>query len=205
MVVGVSHRRHDQPAHVELLAVARLYLVAVTLNVWALVGILAGAFAVQLWSGEPPCPLCVMQRIALMLIALGPLHILLRAHAEGLTSRVVAVGQGMAIIAAVLGALAAGRQILLHILPGDPGFGSPVFGLHLYTWCFITFGGQIVASAVLLITTTWLDDAKARGPMTMVTASVFAFVVAANLVSVVAEAGLHWNLPANPSGYLLLR
>ena len=44
---------------------ARLYLLAVTLNVWVLVGILAAAFAVQFWSGEPPCPLCVTQRIAL--------------------------------------------------------------------------------------------------------------------------------------------
>jgi len=185
--------------------VARLYLLAVTLNVWVLVGILAAVFAVQFWSGEPPCPLCVTQRIALMLIALGPLHILLRAYSEGLTSRAAAFGQGMAIIAAVLGALAAGRQILLHILPSDPGFGSPVFGLHLYTWCFIAFSAQIAASAVLLIAATRLEDGKARGPMTMVTATVFAFVVAANLISVVAEAGLHWNLPADPSGYLLFR
>jgi hypothetical protein len=140
-----------------------------------------------------------------MLIALGPLHILLRAYAAGLTSRAAALGQSMAIIAAVLGAVAAGRQILLHILPGDPGFGSPVFGLHLYTWCFITFSGQILASAVLLITTNWLEDGKVRGPMTMVTATAFALVVAANLISVVAEAGLHWNLPADPSGYLLFR
>jgi disulfide bond formation protein DsbB len=205
MGAGVPHRRHDEPAHVELLAVARLYFLAVTLNVGVLVGILAAAFAAQLWSGEPPCPLCVTQRIALMLIALGPLHILLRAYSEGLTSRAAALGQGMAIIAAALGALAAGRQILLHILPGDPGFGSPVFGLHLYTWCFIAFSAQIAASAVLLIAANRLEDGKARGPMTMVTATVFAFVVGANLVSVVAEAGLHWNLPADPSGYLLFR
>jgi disulfide bond formation protein DsbB len=184
--------------------VPRLYLFAVTVNVWVLIGILTAAFAVQFWSGEPPCPLCVMQRIALMLIALGPLHILLRAYAEGLTSRALALGQGMAIIAAVVGALASGRQILLHILPGDPGFGSPVFGLHLYTWCFITFSGQIVASAVLLIATL-VEDGTARRPMTMVTATSFAIVVAANLISVVAEAGLHWNLPENPSGYLLFR
>jgi disulfide bond formation protein DsbB len=185
--------------------VARPYLLAVTLNVWVLVGILAAAFAVQFWSGEPPCPLCVTQRIALMLIALGTLHILLRAYSGGLTSRAAALGQGMAIIAAVLGAIAAGRQILLHILPGDPGFGSPVFGLHLYTWCFIAFTAQIAASAVLLIVATRLEDGKARGPMTMVTATVFAFIVGANLVSVVAEAGFHWNLPADPSGYLLFR
>jgi disulfide bond formation protein DsbB len=185
--------------------VTRLYLVAVTVNVWVLVGILAAAFAVQLWLGEPPCPLCVMQRIALMLVALGPLHILLHTYAAGLTSRVAAVGQGMAIIAAVLGALAAGRQIVLHILPGDLGFGSPLLGLHLYTWCFIAFSCQIAASAVLLMTTPWLDDGRVRGPITMITASAFAFVVAANLISVIAEAGLQWALPADPSGYLLFR
>ncbi len=64
-----------------------------------------------------------------MLVGLGLLHTLLRAYTASLTSRSIAVGQGMAIIAALLGALAASRQILLHILPGDPGFGSPVFGL----------------------------------------------------------------------------
>ena len=135
---------------------ARLYVLAVTLNIWVLVGILAGAFAVQFWLGEPPCPLCVMQRIAFMLVGLGLLHTLLRTHTAGLTSRSIAVGQGMAIIGALLGALAASRQILLHILPGDPGFGSPVFGLHLYTWCFIAFSCQIAASTVFLIATAWL-------------------------------------------------
>ena len=184
---------------------ARLYVLAVTLNVWVLVGILTGAFAVQFWLGEPPCPLCVVQRIAFMLVGLGLLHILLRAHAAGMTSRSIAVGQGMAIIGALLGALAAGRQILLHILPGDPGFGSPVFGLHLYTWCFIAFGCQIAASAVLLIASAWLEDSEVRGPMITIAAAAFALVVVANLVSVIAEAGLNWELPPDPAGYLLFK
>jgi hypothetical protein len=77
---SAPHRRHDQPADVELLAVARLYVLGVTLNIWVLVGILTAAFAVQFWLGEPPCPLCVMQRIAFMLVGLGLLHTLLRAH-----------------------------------------------------------------------------------------------------------------------------
>ena len=60
---------------------SRLYLAAATLNVWVLVLVLVAAFAVQLILGELPCPLCVMQRVALMLVALGPLHILLRTQA----------------------------------------------------------------------------------------------------------------------------
>jgi hypothetical protein len=90
-------------------------------------------------------------------------------------------------------------------LPGDPGFGSPVFGLHLYTWCFIAFGCQIMASAVFLIASTWLEDSKVRGPMTTIAAAAFVFVVVANLVSVIAEAGLNWGLPADPTGYLLFK
>ena len=140
-----------------------------------------------------------------MVVGLGLLHTLLRAHTAGLTSRSIAVGQGMAIVGALLGALAASWQILLHILPGDPGFGSPVFGLHLYTWCFIAFGCQIAASAVFLIASSWLEDSKVGGRMTTIAAAAFVFVVVANLVSVIAEAGLSWELPADPTGYLLFK
>ena len=64
------------------LPMARLQLLAATLNVWVLVLILVAAFGAQFIAGEPPCPLCVMQRIALMLCALGPLSILIRARAQ---------------------------------------------------------------------------------------------------------------------------
>ena len=184
---------------------AQLYLLAVTLNVWVLVAVLAAAFGVQLWFGEPPCPLCVMQRTALMLVGLGPLHILLRANNGLLTARDAAVGQGMAIVAAALGAVVATRQIFLHILPGDAGFGSPVLGMHLYTWCFIAFACQIVASGVLAISAGWLTDSKVPLPLTRVTAIAFAAIVIANLLSVIAEAGPHWELPENPVGYLLFK
>ncbi len=130
---------------------ARIYLLAASLNVWVLVLILAVAFGVQLILGEPPCPLCVVQRIALMMCALGPLHMLLEAHKGELGYRAVAVGSGISIVAALLGATAATRQVLLHILPGDTGFGSPLLGVHLYTWSLIAFISQIAASAVMLI------------------------------------------------------
>ena len=181
----------------------RLYLAAATLNVWVLVLVLAAAFAVQLIVGELPCPLCVMQRVALMLVALGPLHVLLRARHGALTVRDAAVGNGIAILAALLGVIASGRQMLLHILPGDAGFGAPVFGLHLYTWCLIAFACQIAASAVLLLATEWLDDKPVEWRATRVTALAFAAIAAANLLSVTAEAGLNWDLPSDPVRYLL--
>ena len=41
--------------------------------------------------------------------------------------------------------------------------------------------------------------------MTAIAAAAFVLVVAANLVSVIAEAGLNWGLPADPTGYLLFK
>ena len=181
----------------------RLYLAAATLNVWVLVLVLAAAFAVQLILGELPCPLCVMQRIALMLVALGPLHILLRARHDTLTARDAAVGNGIAILAALVGLTASGRQVLLHILPGDPGYGAPLLGLHLYTWSLVAFGCQIAASAVMLLATKWLEEKPVDWRATRVTTLAFAAIVAANLLSVIAEAGLNWDLPPDPVRYLI--
>jgi hypothetical protein len=41
--------------------------------------------------------------------------------------------------------------------------------------------------------------------MTHATAGAFVVIVVANLLSVIAEAGLHWDLPPNPVGYLLFK
>jgi hypothetical protein len=57
---------------------------------------------------------------------------------------------GLVIIAALLGAAIAARQILLHILPGDTGFGSPFLGLHFYTWAFLFFVSAMLAAGVML-------------------------------------------------------
>jgi hypothetical protein len=95
--------------------------------------------------------------------------------------------------------------VLLHILPGDKGFGSPLFGLHLYTWCLIAFISQIAASGLMLIAATWLKEQPVSWRITNITATGFVVIVVANLMSVVAEAGLHWDLPPDPIEYLLFK
>jgi disulfide bond formation protein DsbB len=184
----------------------QLYLLAATVNVWVLVLILAAAFGFQLIAGEPPCPLCVVQRIALMMCALGPLYMLRQARDGVLTPRDIAAGSGIAIVSALLGAVVSTRQVLLHILPGDPGFGTPFLGLHLYTWCLIAFVSQIAASSLMLIGSAWLkQEERMSWRMTKVTAGAFVVLVVANLLSVIAEAGFHWDLPSDPVGYLLFK
>lgn len=189
---------------------AWLYWLAATANVWVMVLILVGAFGFQLIAGEPPCPLCVVQRIALMMCALGPLYMQRQIRDRGITGRDVAVGSGIAIMSALLGAVVSTRQVLLHILPGDQGFGTPFLGLHLYTWCLIAFVSQIAASGLMLTGTAWLKEEepivwRLMPVITRVTATAFVVIVAANLLSVIAEAGFHWDLPSDPVGYLLFK
>jgi disulfide bond formation protein DsbB len=183
----------------------RLYLLAASLNVWVLVLILVAAFGMQLVLGEPPCPLCVVQRIALMTCALGPLYTLLQARDGVLSCRAIAIGNGVSIVAALLGAAASTRQVLLHILPNDEGFGTPLLGLHLYTWSLIAFISQIAASGLTLIGAAWLKEQPVPWRITNVTAVAFLVIVVANLMSVIAEAGFNWDLPSDPVGYLLFK
>jgi len=184
---------------------ARLYLLAASCNVWVLVLILASAFGAQLIFGEPPCPLCVVQRIAFMMCALGPVYTLVQSRANVLSYRAIAIGSGISIVSALLGAAAATRQVLLHILPGDRGFGSPLLGLHLYTWSLIAFICQIAATGLMLISSAWIEEKSVPPQAANVTVVAFLVIVVTNLLSVIAEAGFNWELPSDPVGYLLFK
>jgi disulfide bond formation protein DsbB len=181
-----------------------LYAFALLANAWVLLAILAAAFIAQFAAGEPPCPLCVMQRIAMMMAALGPCYTLLMAQREGLSQRAIAIGAGIGILASLLGAAISIRQVLLHILPGDPGFGSPMFGYHLYTWAAIAFACNIAAAGMQLLGLQWFSGSAAfRPPMVRLTAMALGVMLVANILSVIAEAGFAWHLPDNPTAYLL--
>ena len=120
------------------------------LALFALLGVLAGSLHLQFGVGEQPCPLCLIQRSAMIGLAIGPLMNLL----WGIRARHYA----LSILAACVGAAGSTRQILLHISdPADPGYGPAVMGYHLYTWAFITFVVAIVGCAVLLMWQAPLD------------------------------------------------
>ena len=44
------------------------------------------------------------------------------------------------------------------------GYGSPVFGLHLYTWGLIACACQIAASAMMLLGVAWLRTERGGYP-----------------------------------------
>lgn len=119
---------------------------ATTLNVlslYALAGLLAAAFAAQLMLNELPCPLCLLQRVLFATLAVGPI---LNLHFGVRPSH-----YAMSLLAAVAGAAVSTRQVLLHILPGDAGYGSAIFGYHYYSWALIAFMAAIVLLSAILL------------------------------------------------------
>jgi len=134
---------------------------AVTLNAVGLYGIafvLIVAYAEQFLLGELPCPLCLLQRLLFAMLAVGPI---LNVRYGPRPSH-----YALSILAAVVGASVSARHIFLHILPGDPGFGSALFGYHLYTWAFIGFATAIVLIAFVLMFDRQFQDAAGDAPHT---------------------------------------
>lgn len=76
-------------------------------------GLIAFALYLQYVKGEDPCPLCMMQRIAFMV--LGALFLVAALHGPGRTAAAI---YGVAIfIVAAAGAAVAGRHVWLQSLP----------------------------------------------------------------------------------------
>src|SRR5262245_10888192 len=88
---------------------------ALTLNalgLYAVALVLAVALAAQLLLDELPCPLCLLQRIPFSILAVG-LNLNVRFGPRP-------SHYAVSLLAAIAGAAFATRQILLHIMPGDP-------------------------------------------------------------------------------------
>ena len=107
--------------------------------------ILLVAFGLQFGLKELPCPVCNLQRVAFVLCGFGFL-LNLRFGAQPLHYALTLLG-------ALFGLAVSGRQVLLHIVPGGSAYGSPLLGLHLYTWSLILFLAVIAAVAVLMMLT----------------------------------------------------
>lgn len=108
-----------------------------------LAGVILSAYYIQFFKHEDPCPLCMLQRLAMIGVAIGPLL--------NLRFGISTAHYGISLISAVFGKAVALRQICLHICPDFPAFGIPIFGFSLYTWSFIVFGCSIFTIAIMLI------------------------------------------------------
>lgn len=163
-----------------------------------LCGVLGGAFAVQFVGHEIPCPLCLLQRIAMLGIAIGALLNVRFGPSPA--------GYAVSLLSALFGACVSIRQILLHILPEDPGYGAPVLGLHLYTWALVVFFVTLLlGSAMLLLGSQFREPPRARSLNRIHQLAFFLVLViaAGNALATFAECG-PGVCPANPESYQLL-
>jgi len=172
------------------------------LALFAISAVLIVAFADQILLGELPCPLCLLQRAGFLLLAIGPVLTVMRGPQ--------AAHYGVTILAALLGAGFAARQVLLHILPGDSGYGSPFLGLHFYTWAFVVFVAALVACAVMLLLrdpAPVADEDKGRAGRPVLGGVAVALIIVLaglNTGSTLLECGFE-VCPGDPTEYRLLR
>jgi disulfide bond formation protein DsbB len=174
----------------------------VTLNVLGLYGIalvLIAAFAAQILLNELPCPLCLLQRVLFSMLAIGPiLNIRFGPHPRH---------YALSLLAAIVGAVVSARQIFLHIMPGDPGYGSALLGYHYYTWAFIGFSAAIALIAIVLLFDDRLPDvgaARPAGPFAHGAVLLVIGLTAINVISTLLECGFG-ACADNPTFYELLR
>jgi disulfide bond formation protein DsbB len=164
--------------------------------------VLLVAFFLQFAQHELPCPLCLLQRVAFVLCGFGfLLNLRFGSHPAH---------YGVTILGALFGLAVAGRQVLLHIVPGDAGYGPPLLGLHLYTWTFIFFAVALLGVGLLLLLSGREPELRREGrhglPMgglSQLAAWLLIVVTLANAVASFALCG-PIECPDNPTSYWLL-
>jgi len=186
-------------------------------------GILLGAFGVQFLLKELPCPLCLLQRLALLGVGLGAmLNVVYGARPRN---------YGVSLLSAIFGGAVAVRHILLHIAPGSPVHGFTFLGMHLYTLSLLAFASTGLLLALMLFldsqfsprylaaggfgriagsspgapgsTPATRPAANHLGFFARLVIALFIFIAVANLVCTVLLCGLG-PCPSDPTQYLLL-
>lgn len=117
-------------------------LIDSVLGIIGIILVLLGALFFQFFLHEQPCPLCLLQRVALINIGLA-LLMNLRYGNRGWHWAIV-------VLSACAGMAVSTRQILLHIT-NNVGFGSAIFSMHMYTWCFLIFAAAIIGATVMIL------------------------------------------------------
>ncbi len=112
-----------------------LFMLAMMLTIAA---ILTVAMVLQYHGGEIPCPLCLLQRVAMFGVCFG----IIRHFRDGASAR----NDGFAMLFALLLLIISARQTLLDIYPrpGHSYIGSAILGLHMPVW------SVVIAVAILL-------------------------------------------------------
>jgi disulfide bond formation protein DsbB len=179
---------------------ASLDRLAMLLMLFALAAILTAAMVMQYAFGEVPCPLCLLQRVAMFGVCFG----VMRELREGTSAQ----STGLGLIFAILLLVISVRQTLLDLVPrpGHDYVGSAIFGLHMPVWSVIIALALLAGFAGRLALFGGPHVAPERESMLMRRAvqALCGYVIAVcaiNLVSVVVQCGVG---QCHTTGYRLL-
>ncbi len=167
-----------------------------TVMICAMFAVLMGAFVVQVFWHELPCPLCMLQRAGFIAMIYGLLM--------NLRYEIKPFHYTITLISGLFTAAVALRQIVLHIIPGSGSYGSSVMGYHLYTWSFIAAVLVILGVSVLLGSNRQYSVNKRDKHWELAAKILFdiaIILIIANIISVFAICGIGY-CPDTPTGYL---
>lgn len=166
----------------------------------AMIGVLLGAYVYQFSYRELPCTLCLLQRLAMMAVAIGAaMNVILGPDPRH---------YGVCLVSAIFGAAISIRQSLLHINAffdkntGQPTmdpatnlpFGEPVLGFHLYVWGVVLFGTVILSVGIIQLFRSQFESSESepatlRG-MASVAGGLLFLVALAQAVTTFMECGI---------------
>ena len=110
-----------------------------------LAAILTVAMILQYAAGEIPCPLCLLQRVAMFGVCFGAIHHI----RNGYDGRNI----GVSLVWALFLLMVSVRQVLINIVarPGHAYPGSAVLGLHMPVWSVLIAFAIMLALAAALV------------------------------------------------------
>jgi disulfide bond formation protein DsbB len=168
---------------------------------YVVAAILTAAMAYQYLNHEIPCPLCLLQRLALFGVCFG----IIQNFRSGYSDR----NTGWSLLFTLFLLFVSVRQTLINIYPrpGHAYVGSAVFGIHMPVWCVLIATAILVAFGLKLTVLGGDHKFEGRKPAgalgKLAAAGVIVVVVLCtiNFASVVVQCGLD---SCRTSGYRLL-
>lgn len=178
-------------------AIQGRHATVITLNIWGLFAIsivLLIAFYFQLALHELACPLCLLQRASILAIGFGFLL--------NIWFGIKGIHYGMILGGSITAIIVALRHTLLHIMPGDPGYGSAFLGLHFYVWTLI-FSVLCILAVAVMLSMEGFEVEQVRGKLSFwakCAIALFVLMIIANLGSTILECG-GGPCPSDPVSY----
>jgi disulfide bond formation protein DsbB len=174
-----------------------LFLLAMMLTIAA---ILTVAMVLQYYGGEVPCPLCLLQRVAMFGVCFG----IMLHFRHGYSAQ----NTGVSMLFALLLLIVSVRQTLLDIYPrpGHSYIGSAVLGLHMPVWSVVIAVAILTAFAIKLAVLGGGDlrdqqPSRALGRMARLLGLYMVAMGLINFASVAVQCGV---AACHTSGYRLL-